>query len=560
MIGYLVYGLRVLIRAPSNLLRRLRRPPEYVVFVLEGPYQPLRAPRVPFWQRPFVPAVGSLQDLSEQFKTVAEDPRVQGVVLHLRNLQFSPSRDLAHLETMRDLVEGLRKAGKRVIAWSTQYDTARYFVATAANEVLIQPGGMIGPLGVAQTYLFLKEALAHVGLQGEFLQVSPYKSAMDVLMRSEMSAEHREMVTWLVEAAQTEHARAIAAGRNLSETEARSVMDRSPYTDIAAKQARVVDGAIGEEDVAAHLGQPGRAVRFATWNGARRRVRRLPLPRPGRYVALIRIEGEIVDGRSQRPPFRPPIPIPFLATQRTGDLSVVQTIRVAAAMRRAASIVVAVDSPGGSASASEAIAGALESAAARKPMVASMSGVAASGGYYVSLPARWVMAQPGTLTGSIGVIVGKLVSAGVFDLIGAHRETVSRGAHVEMDDAARPYTEEERSLAREGMLRIYDVFRERVAKARHLSREQLEPVTGGRVYTGRQALDRGLIDELGGLDAAIQKARELAGLDDRSAVHEIVVRGQRLAPIPRTAGALEYALQGLALLDGTSALCVMPLL
>ncbi|HYM96984.1 MAG TPA: signal peptide peptidase SppA [Candidatus Sulfotelmatobacter sp.] len=559
MLAYLLYGLRLLVRAPGNLVRRLRRPPEYVVFTLEGPYRPLRPPRAPFWQRVVTPTVNSLQDLADQVRTVRDEPRVKGVVLHLRNLQLSPSRELAHLQTIRDLVEDLKGAGKRVIAWSTGYDTARYFVASAAHEVLLQPGGLISPLGVAQSYLFLKDALARVGLEGDFLQVSPYKSAMDVLVRREMSPEHREMVTWLVEAAHGELARAIAAGRNISEADARALMDHSPYTDTAAKQARVVDGVMGEEDLPAYLGQARRPARLALWEVAQRRVRRRPLPRPGRFIALIRIEGEIVDGSSQRPPFHPPVPIPFLATERTGDLSVVQAARATTAMRRAAAVVVAIDSPGGSASASEAIAAALENVATRKPLVVSMGGLAGSGGYYVSLPARWIMAQPGTLTGSIGVIMGKLVNARLLDVVGAHREAVSRGLHIEMEEAAKPYTDEERALVRKGMLRIYEVFKERVMKARRLSADRLEPIAGGRVFTGRQARENGLVDELGGLNAAIRRACEFAGLDEGAPVREIAVRQRRLAPIPQPAGALEYALQGLAMLDGATPLCLMPI-
>jgi protease-4 len=560
MFEYIVYALHLLARAPGNLLRRLRRPPEYVVFTLEGPYRQLRAPQVPFWQRPVTPTINSLQDLADQVRTVSDDRRVQGVVLHLRNLQLSPSRDLAHLQTIRDLVEDLKRADKRVIAWSTHYDTARYFIASAADQVLLQPGGLISPLGMAQSYLFLKDALGRVGLEGDFLQVSPYKSAMDVLIRREMSPEHREMVTWLVKAAHTELEQAIAAGRSISEADARALIDHSPYTDTTAKQAGMIDGTVGEEDLPAHLGQAGRPARLADWEIARRRVRRGPVPRPGRFIALVRIEGEIVDGKSQRPPFRPPVPIPFLASERAGDLTVVQVARAAAASRRAAAVVLAVDSPGGSASASEAIAAALEKVAARKPLVVSMAGVAGSGGYYVSLPARWIMAQPGTLTGSIGVIVGKLLNARLLDVVGAHREAVSRGRHAEMEDAAKPYTDEERALLRDSMLRIYEVFKERVMKARRLSADRLEPIAGGRVFTGRQAREHGLLDELGGLNAAIRKAREFADLDEAAPVREITLRRRRLAPIPQAAGALEYAFQGLAMLNGALPLCLMPLI
>ncbi len=559
VLAYLIYGVRIVIRAIGNTRRRLRSAPDYVVFTLEGPYRQLPPPRAALWQRVVSQPAPNFQDLQDQFRTVARDSRVKGVVLHLRSLGLSPSLGLAHLQTLRNLIEELRQAGKRVVTWSTTYDTARYYVAGGAHELLLQPGGLVGPLGVAQRYIFLKNALTQVGLEGDFIQVSPYKAAMDTLTRHDMSAEHREMSNWLIESAHGQLVHGIAAGRQISESDARAVVDGAPYTDVKALEGHVVDGVIGEEDLPTHLGSRERPVRLLPWEVARQRLLRLPLSPPGRHVALIRIEGDIADGRSQRLPFRPPVPVPFVMNERAGDLTVVQAARAAMASRRVAAVLVWVESPGGSASASEAIAAVLEKLAARKPVVVAMGSVAASGGYYVSLPAHWVVAQPGTLTGSIGVVSGKVVNARLIQRLGVNRETISRGLHVLLDDNARPYSGQERQIASQAIMRTYELFRERVAAARKLDSERVEAVAGGRVWTGQQALERGLVDELGGLEAALRKARKLAGLRELSPVREISQRQPRFAPIPSPVAALDYALAGIKVLDGLTPLCVWPL-
>ena len=553
MLGYALYVVRYVLWIVGHI-RRLRKPPDYVVFILEGAYPELRAPRAGFFRRRLFPETRlSLQELGEQFRAVQNDPSITGVVLHLRSLQLPA----AQAQTVRDFIAGLRSSGKRVVAWSSSYDNIRYYVASAADEILLQTGGSASPLGLRATFFFLGDALERVGVKADFIQISPYKSAADPVMRSSMSDEAREMSNWLLDAYYDDFIQAVRSGRKLDEAAAKAMVDGAPYTDLKAVEAGAVDRLISEEDLPGYLGDGNKPARLATWEVAQPRLLRPPPIVRGRYVALIRVEGVIIDGRSQRPPFKSPLPLPLVFDPRAGDLSVVQQARTALADRRAAAVVLYVNSTGGSSSASEAMAAALQKVAANKPLVAVMGPIAASGGYYVCTPAQWISAQPGTITGSIGVLSGKLVAAGLLDKLLFHRESIGRGLHADFHGTDRPFNEEDRKTVRDNIERVYDVFLDRVTSGRMISREDAEAVAGGRVWTGSQAMERGLVDELGGLEDGFAKARQLAGLHPRAPVHEVRTgRSEVQPPLPDPASIVRYAIDGLDMLGGGRALCL----
>ncbi len=548
-----VFWLRYLLWLVGNLRRRLKKPPDYVAFVLEGEYPELKAPRAGFFRRRlFASTQFSLQELGEQFKALQQDHRVKGVVLHLAKLELAP----AQAQTLREFIANLRGAGKRVVTWATGYDNTAYYVASAADEILLQTGGVAGPVGLHGAAVFLGDALKKVGVQADFIQISPYKTAADPLMRSSMSDEAREMSNWLADAHFQEFVGAIASGRGIDEAAAKSLVDGAPYTDLRALESGVVDALISEEDLPDYLGSDNKPARLATWDMAKPKLLRPPPAPRGRYVALIRIEGAIIDGRNRQPPFKSPLPAPILFNKRAGDLSIVQQARRALADPRAAAVVLYVDSPGGSASASEAMASALQKLAAKKPLVAVMGPVAASGGYYVSTPARWITARPGTVTGSIGVLAGKMVLSGLLDRLLVGRESIDRGLHADLEASERPFDDDERKIMLGAIQRAYEVFLDQVSASRSLSRDDADAVGGGRVWTGSQALEKGLVDELGGLETGIAKARELAGLHPRAKVREIPPdRGSDQPPLPADPSAIfNYALDGLRLLGGGKAL------
>jgi protease-4 len=513
---------------------------------------------VPLWQRFFSRGRLSVRELGERFDAIGRDSRIKGVVLHLRPVPMS----MASLQDLRELVEGLRRKGKRVVAWAPFYTTGTYYLACACDEICLLPSGLVAPLGFSTTGMFLAQGLARVGIQADFVQVSPYKSAADVLTKSKMSDELREQLRWLLDGQNDELLEAVVDGRKVDRAAAQQLVDGSPYNDDQALAKRLVDAVISEEQLPEHLGT-ATAATLGDWQQARRKMPR-PAPRLGRgkYVAIMRIEGTIVDGRSGRPPIKPPIELPLVGDPRAGDLTVVQVARQLAGDKRAAAVVLYVNSRGGSSTASEAMRQALGVVARSKPLVVVMGPVAASGGYWVSTPGRWVVARPSTITGSIGVLSGKLVTSGLWSKLMVTRETIALGKHATLETDERPFSAEERQIIQSQIDRVYGVFVDLVASARQLRREEVEPVASGKVWTGRQALERKLVDELGGVGAAVRKARSLADLPEGTPARE--VRPPRRAAAPRTlptaAGLAGYLSEGLTVLNRAPALAAMDLL
>jgi protease-4 len=549
------YPFRYLAWLVSSFRRALRKSPDYVLFLLEEDLPALPDPPIPRWQRLFSRSRLSIKELGDRFDLIAREPKTVGVVLHLRPVPMS----MATLQDLRDLIAKLRAAGKRVVAWAPFYTNETYYLASACDEILLMPAGSIQPLGFAGGGMFLADALARFGIEADFVQVSPYKSAADVLTKSKMSDELREQITWLLESQHMELAGAIAKSRGSDEGAAKALIDSSPYSDDAALAKHVVDGVVSEEELPNHLATNAR-VQIATWAQAQRTLRR-PAPTfgRGRYVAILRIEGTIIDGRSGRLPVKPPIDIPVVGDARAGDLTIVQLARQVAADKRAAAAILYVNSRGGSATASEAMRQALDQINARKPLVVVMGPVAASGGYWVATPGRWIIARPGTLTGSIGVLSGKVVTGDLWSKLHARRESIVFGKHAAMNSDERTYSKEERDIVKGEIDRIYGLFLDVVARARGMSREQVHPIAAGRVWTGAQALERKLVDELGGLEAGVRKARSLAGLPDKARARE--VRGPRrfIPPLggEAAAGYIGWLLEGVALLNRAPALALM---
>jgi protease IV len=541
----------------SRVRRSLGRPPDYVIFVLENDLPALPDPPRPLWQRFTSRPRLSVRELGERFDAIGRDPRIKGVILHLRPVGMP----MATLQDLRELVGKLRKSGKRVVAWAPFYSTGTYYLACACDEILLMPVGTIQPLGFATTGLFLRDGLARFGIQADFVQISPYKSAADMLTKAQMSDELREQLTWLLDSQHKELLSGIAEGRLRDEKGAQELVDGSPYGDDTALEMRVVDAVIPEEALAERLGQAdGVPITVGTWERAQTKLRSCaPTLGRGKYVAVLRIEGTIVDGRSGSLPIKPPIEVPLVGDDRAGDLTVVQAARQIASDKRASAVVVYVNSRGGSATASEAMRQALNVIAARKPLVVAMGPVAGSGGYWVATPGRWIVARPSALTGSIGVLTGKIVMAAMWSKLMFNRETIAFGQHATMESDEKGYTDEERTMVQAQIDRVYALFLEVVGKARKMTPEEVHPIAAGRVWTGRQAFERKLVDELGGLDDAVRKARSLAGLAETAPVREVRPPKRPIPPraVGSAAGYLGYLLEGVSLLSRAPALAVM---
>lgn len=495
----------------GNRLRLLRwQQLDYVILHVTGPYpertvQPRR--RFPLSLLPWPSPPRSVATFARSLERIAADPRVKGVVLIVSGLSAGP----ATLGSLRASIFRLRRAGKQCIAYMHELHTWSYYLASACDQILAPESAGFRAAGLWAEAVFLKDTLALAGLEADFEAIAEYKVSPDMLRRSEMSAPHREMLESLLDSLYAEVVRAVAGGRNLTEEQVRSLFDSAPLTAQQACQAGLLDGACYEDELPHRLGTAEAAAALVTWDAAQRQ-----LVRPTRWhsrtrIGVISLEGTIVTGPSQRPPFRIPLPLPLPPTQAGSD-TLAQQLRAAARNKRIGAVILHVDSPGGSALASDLIWRDVAGLRRAKPVVVYMGNRAASGGYYVSAPASEILAQPTTLTGSIGIWGGKLVAQGLYDKLKAGRQSVSRGKAAGMYADAAPFSDEERAKVRADIGAGYANFQSRVAEGRKMTAEQVEAIARGRVWTGRQALEIGLVDALGDMHDAAARARLLAGI------------------------------------------------
>ncbi|MDQ3942744.1 MAG: S49 family peptidase, partial [Actinomycetota bacterium] len=337
----------------------------------------------------------------------------------------------------------------------------------------------------------------------------PYKSAGERFIRNDFSRESREQAGRLLDRRFEEVVDAISDGRGLSRDDVRAKIDLAPHGAQEALSEGLLDGVLYEDELPTRFGSEERRARLAEWGLAQGSLR-IPYRRRSRKkVALVTLSGAIVRGRSRRLPF----PLPFVGGEQAGSESVVAALRVAEKARRVAAVLFYVDSPGGDALASDLIWREVERLSAKKPVVVLMGNAAASGGYYVSAAASHIVARRGTLTGSIGVLAIRPVALGLYERLGINPVALERGARAGvLDPSRRPSPDDLRVI--EGQIgRIYTEFKDRVAKGRGNDLTDLEGIAGGRVWTGIEALDLGLVDETGGFSDALSKARELGGVD-----------------------------------------------
>jgi len=515
----------------TNPLRRLRgRGLDYVRLSLAGSFPERRTRErlpVPWSLLPWITAEMSLETLTERLERLAADPRVRGVVLTLDRLRASP----ATARSLRQAVLRFRQRGKRAVAYLTQVTTWRLYLASAADEVLLPGSAFFGAAGLWAEVTFLQDTLALLGIEADVEALREYKVSPDRFRRSEMSDAHREMLNAILDDQYAEIVAAVAEGRGLTKEAIRQAMDDAPLTAQEAVERGLADKVLYEDELAAYLGPTDRPATIATWREVRRRLVRPRRWRTRQVVGVVSVEGIIVPGPGRRLPT--PLPIPYLSEQAGAD-TVIQALRQAERDKRVAAIVLHVDSPGGSALASDLIWREVLRLRQRKPVVVYMGNVAASGGYYVSAPANYIVAQATTLTGSIGIWGGKLVTAGLYEKLNIHREVLQRGRAAGLYSDAARFSETERQKIRRSLEKGYTRFKARVAEGRGMEMDRVEEIARGRVWTGRQALEQGLVDELGDFRAAEEKAKELAKLDPRRYVPVVPVGpGKRyLPPVP----------------------------
>ncbi len=414
------------------------------------------------------------------------------------------------LQTLRGAILEARRSGKRVIVFLEEAGNGTAFLASAADVVAMAPPGSLHLTGLRAEVLFLRGALDRARVEPEIVRLGEYKSAAEPFTRTSLSPEAREALESILDDLYDQFVAALAEGRGLSPERVRDLIDGGPYRAPAAKEAGLVDEICYEDEIeeklGGFLGRPGSkpgVIPAGRWLRIARRMApppgtRVPAPR----MALLVAEGFIRSGRTG----------PLWASRAVASTSFVEALRQARDDPRVRAIVLRVDSPGGSGLASDVIWRELRLAREKKPVVVSMGDVAASGGYYLAMGADWIVAEPATLTGSIGVIAGKVNLRGLYDLLGLSKEAIDRGERAGANSDYRPFTKAEKMKLEEDIKATYEDFVAKAATCRNLPPEEIDKAARGRVWTGRQALGLRLVDELGGIRAAIAAAKRRAGI------------------------------------------------
>ncbi len=460
-----------------------------------------------------------LPDLLEGLKRASRDDRVRALVVKVGGSRIG----LATIQELRAAISDFRKSGKLTVAWAESFgDFVRgnlpYYLATGFDRIYLQPSGTLGLTGVAVEQVFLHDALAKLGIDFQSAKRYEYKSAADQLTETGFTGPAREAAARLTESVTEQLAAAIAEGRQKTPEQARAMLEQGPFLAQQALAEGLVDG-LGYRDevydrVHKEAGLDATLLylqRYQRSHALAELPRRLPKVAHERFVAMIYAHGAIRQGRSGRGP---------VGGGGLGSDTVAAALRAVAADERARAVVLRVNSPGGSYTASDVIwREVVRVRAAGKPVVVSMGDVAGSGGYFIAAPADVIVAQPGTLTGSIGVIMGKPVLRDMFGRAGVNTDTVGEGTEIAtMFSASRPFSDTEWERINAWLDAVYADFTEKVAAGRRMSVERVHELGRGRVWTGADAVANGLADEAGGIPDAIAIARRRGGLPDDAPV------------------------------------------
>lgn len=452
----------------------------------------------------------SVVDVVRTLERAETDSRVAG--LFIRANEFGMSPGVA--EELRGAIADFRAAGKFVVTHAQGFEgtgVTGYFAVSGSDQIWLQDTANFTPAGMASETTFLGGLFEHFGAVPQFEQFHEYKNAANTYTQTDFTDAHREATESYLGSIYDTAVRHIAADRGLDESAVRAVFESAPHTAESAAALGLIDnlGHVIEarEATLARVGGTGSFVDIAQYN-----QQAAPAWSNGPIIALIEGQGAIVTGN--------PGVSPFGGEETIGGDFMSEAILDAANNDSVRAIVIRVDSPGGSAIASDQVWHAITRAReAGKPVIVSMASLAASGGYYIAAPADYVLAHETTLTGSIGVLGGKVVLAGTFDMVGLNAETISVGGeYATAFSAQQEWTDSQRAAYRAQMADTYADFTQRVADGRGLPLERVLEIARGRVWTGAQALDLGLVDEIGGFRDAIAAARQLAGIDPDQAI------------------------------------------
>lgn len=460
----------------------------------------------------------SFSSLLTQLRKAKADKRIGAVLMDIELTGFGWGK----ADELRDAMKEFRKSGKPLYAYAELGTNKEYYIASAAEKIFMPPTGDIYLTGFAANAMFYRGSLDKLGIEPDVIQIGKYKNAPDAYTRKDMSDGQREVLNAILDDYFGRLVGAVAEDRKISKERVRELIDEAPYNAVEAadKGVSLIDGALYRDQVYEELHKKLgykkedklRTIGSSTYKSVPAESLGL---NDGERIAVIYASGAISSGSSNSSPF---------GVQTVGSDTIVRAVNTAAEDETIKAIVLRIDSPGGSALASDLMWHSIEKAKEKKPVVVSMSDVAASGGYYIACNANKIVAQPSTLTGSIGVFLGKPVLKGFYDWVGISNEYVLRGKNAGLFRETEKWNEDEREQFQQQANNIYyGNFVPKVAKGRNMNEEKVDSLGQGHVWTGRQAKENGLVDEFGGLEKAIEIAKSLAKLPADKEVKRVVL-------------------------------------
>jgi len=458
----------------------------------------------------------SVIEIDSALRKAAVDDRIKAVVLRIEPLACG----MGKVQELRTSIARYRgETSKPIIAWMDYAGNKEYYLAAACTEIYMPAEGMVLFTGLRFSVTFFKGTLDKLGIQAEFTRVGEYKSAVEPFTREEMSEEFRAVLESLADDLYDRMIADIAANRGMEPARLREIVDDPPMTAAGAVEAGLVDELLYRDEIEQRL-KPADAEDWPLvdlYTYADVSPRSLGLGK-GPKVAVIYCEGTITGGESA-----PPV---WGGDASMGSATITRALRAAREDEDIEAVVMRIDSPGGSGLASDLIWREVQLTSEEKPVIASMSDYAASGGYYIAMGADAIVAEPSTLTGSIGVFAGKMSFSDLYDKVGLSVETVERGQYADLLTTSRAYTPEERDKIAEMVEDFYSSFISKAAQGRGVEPEEIDRVARGRVWTGAQALEVGLVDEVGGFRAALEVAKQKAGIEPDQEVSLVILPEQ----------------------------------
>lgn len=463
----------------------------------------------------------SFSSLLMQLRKAKADNRVSAVLLNIELSGFGWGK----ADEIRDAINEFKTSGKPVYAYMEYGGNKEYYIATAADKIFLPPTGDVGIIGLQAQAQFYKGSLDKLGVEFQSVHVGKYKGANDPLVRKDMSPEQREVVNAMLDDYYNRMVSTIAEARKKSPEDVKAIIDNAPYNAVEAKQQNLIDGAIYKDEVYNELKKrlgykDSEDLRLLTASNYKDVTPESLGLNNGEKIAVIFASGLITTGKSSDGTFG--------GSQTIGSDTIVRAVKDAADDESVKAIVLRVDSGGGSALASDLMWHTLEYAKTKKPIVTSMGDVAASGGYYIACNSNKIVAEPSTVTGSIGVILGRPVVKGLYDWLGITNEYLTRGKNAGLLRDSEPWNEEQlKKMQSQADFFYWDNFVPKVAKGRGKSVEEIHNVAQGRVWTGIRAKENGLVDEFGGLNKAVEIAKNLANLPADKDVKRVVFPAPR---------------------------------